>query len=215
MSGFTRDQAAQLLQLGWSQQQVREAHDYLKDWGFGSVVTRMSSWGLLINDHQIFYRGVPVVQQWRRWQCAVAPTDGTIAYTDGSGTTDSKEAGIGVALYQPGFAPLLVAEHIGKGSNNRAELSALWRAMRLMPDVQAWLHVLSDSEYAVGSVTRDWQPQKHRELIAAVREDLAWRDHHVTFEHVEGHAGVEGNEIADGLSKIGRKHVTMLSEFLP
>lgn len=129
-----------------------------------------------------------------------------VAYADGSGTQFNKPAGIGVAVMRPWADMQMIAENIGLGSNNRAELCAIWRALRAVPHVEQRLVIRTDSEYAIGSLTKDWVPQKNAGLIANIRFDLGSR-HNVRFEHVPGHAGVDGNEIADLLSKMGRKWI--------
>lgn len=134
----------------------------------------------------------------------------TVAYCDGSGMTSDKVAGIGVAIYQRGEKPVFIAENIGKGTNNVAELRAIWRALKQFPHVKQRIVICSDSEYAIGSMTKAWNASANAELIRHMREDLALRPN-VTFKHVDGHTGVEGNEVADDLANIGRKLVKEVS----
>jgi ribonuclease HI len=135
------------------------------------------------------------------------------AFCDGSGH-GTKEAlhpaGIGCVIYRPDEKPQLFAENIGLGTNNRAELCAVWRALRAVPDVMQPLLIRTDSEYAIGALTKDWARNANAELITNIRADLGYRKH-VRFEHVDGHSGVEGNETADKLATIGRKIVTTVS----
>jgi ribonuclease HI len=133
-----------------------------------------------------------------------------ICYTDGSGTTAKKPAGIGVAIYQKSSSPIFIAENIGLGTNNVAELRAIWRVLKQFPDRNQELQIYSDSEYAIGSLTLDWSPQINVELIRCIREDLSLRPNiHILW--VEGHAGVEGNEVANDLANIGRKRIKTVS----
>lgn len=133
-----------------------------------------------------------------------------VAYSDGSGTTANKAAGIGVVIYEKGKSPILIAEHIGCGTNNRAELIAIWRVLKQFPELDRAITIYSDSEYAIGSLTLPWSPQVNQELIRCIREDLAPRLN-VKIEHVDGHSKIAGNEIADCLAKIGRKYITETS----
>lgn len=133
-----------------------------------------------------------------------------IAYADGSGTTAGKVAGIGVVIYEKGQRPLYIAENIGPGTNNVAELRAIWRILKQFPDRDRRIIIYSDSEYAIGSLTLDWSPQANKELIEAIRADLSTRTG-VMFIHVDGHSGHTGNEIADQLANIGRKLVKEVS----
>ena len=118
----------------------------------------------------------------------------------------------GAVIYLPDTSPLLIAQNIGLGTNNRAELCAIWAILRANPWCRTELKIYSDSEYAIGSVSKDWTPKANVELIQNIRLDLKIREQVndeslVSFEHVDGHNGVEGNEIADKLANIGRKIV--------
>jgi ribonuclease HI len=137
-----------------------------------------------------------------------------IAYTDGSGTVSNKTAGIGVVIYEKGKPPLFIAENIGNGTNNRAELAAIYRALKQFPEPDRRIQIYSDSEYAIGSVTLTWAPQVNQELIQCIRVDLAQRhEHYVQLIHVDGHSGIAGNEIADSLAKIGRKFIKDVTKY--
>lgn len=135
-------------------------------------------------------------------------TPSLVAYTDGSGTTAGKISGAGVVVYEGGVAVLEASRHLGFGTNNRAELYGIGIALA-MTDTPVWrplpLLVRSDSEYALDAVTRPTAPfpwAANRPLILRVR--AATQGRLVTFEHVKGHSGVEGNERADALAKLGR-----------
>lgn len=127
-------------------------------------------------------------------------------WCDGSGTTAGRPAGIGVACLQPASTVwVCVAESVGLGTNNYAELKAIERALALFPrDIK--LLIRSDSAYAIGSVTLPWKAEANKELIESIRAELALRKGNVRFEHCDGHAGVVGNEMADALAKVGRKY---------
>lgn len=173
---------------------------------------KLFSWGALIGGRWLLYlhsdgRDLQVAQRY-----AYSPCDGqTVVYCDGSGTTGEKPSGIGVVVYEPGCAPQLIAENIGPGTNNRAELAAIWRGLKAIPDITRRVIIRSDSEYAAGVLTKDWTLKSNVELITAIREDLALRGDRVSFEYVPGHEGVEGNELADRLANMGRKLVTAIS----
>src|SRR5262249_15456516 len=113
----------------------------------------------------------------------------TVCFTDGSGTVATKPAGIGVVIYVSGHRPQYIAENIGLGTNNVAELKAIWRALQAFPDLGRKLVIQSDSEYAIGSLTKPWNGTVNVELIQAIREDLALRPK-VKIVHVDGHAGI-------------------------
>ena len=136
-----------------------------------------------------------------------------IAYADGSGTVAHLTCGCGVVVMDEGVAVLEVSRHLGLGTNNRAELAAVGNAL-LVVDSDRWrgrpVIVRTDSMYTIGALTapddtREGKP--NATTINFIRRHLArmaadgWR---VSFEHVKGHSGVEGNERADALAGMAR-----------
>lgn len=152
------------------------------------------------------YRGA----DWRHLPLIVDPdTDAYLCYCDGSGSPRTKTTGVGVVVYQTvdPSDPILIGENVGPGTNNYAELMAVRRVLIAVPYAGAEIVIKTDSEYAIGSVTKDWTANVHQELIAKIRADIAFREAHgghVRLEHVSGHVGIEGNELADSLATMGR-----------
>jgi ribonuclease HI len=135
------------------------------------------------------------------------------AWTDGSGTTADRHAGIGVVLVVEGVVVCEASEPIGLGTNNDAEVRAIKRALFL-----AWAHagrtrgldlvVWSDSMFALDAVRPGcaWNIRRPalRALCEAVRAECA-RWPALQLAHVEGHTGVVHNERADVLAGRARK----------
>lgn len=131
-----------------------------------------------------------------------------VAYTDGSGTIASKPSGAGVVVIDGELIVLEASRHLGDGTNNHAELSAV-RVALVITDTDEWrsrpLIVRSDSTYTINSLTSEYSPFErapNATLINIVRSLLEGRL--VTFEHVKGHSGVAGNERADELAGLAR-----------
>lgn len=97
-----------------------------------------------------------------------------------------------------------VSETAGLGTNNHAELSAVLKALTLVPR-EARLIIRADSEYAIGCSTKPWNPKVNVELIGKIKAELAQRGDRVTFRHIRGHNGDPGNELADRLAGAARK----------
>lgn len=129
-----------------------------------------------------------------------------LGYCDGSGLADRGPAGCGVVVVdlesgeRRGFAVPLPS-----GTNNVAELGAMLALLCYLPSDAPGLIVRSDSQYAIGMAIKDWRVKANPGLVAALREELAWRRAGtVTFEHVRGHKGEPGNEFADRLASLAR-----------
>ena len=133
---------------------------------------------------------------------ADAPTTsarGWIAYTDGACTGNPGPAGSGWVVVAPGGSPVESYAYLGEGTNNIAELTAILRALHEVPPDQP-LVVYTDSQYAIGVLTKGWKAKANKELIEGIREEL--RGHtNVRFVYVPGHAGVPMNERADELAR--------------
>ena len=94
-------------------------------------------------------------------------------------------------------------EYLGEGTNNVAELTGILRAAEIVPDGAAAV-VHTDSQYAIGVLTKGWKAKANKELIAGVKVALARR--HASGQswrivYVPGHAGVPLNERADELAR--------------
>ncbi len=202
--GLTKELAAKALERGWRKDSLLELHRLLMLEG---TCVDLLPWAFLVDGELLIYKSYGPDDIYNAFKLLV-PFDQYIAYCDGSGTTSNKEAGIGCVVYRPGSSPLLYAQHVGPASNNAAELMAIWCALRACPNVQQGLLVRSDSQYALGVLQNlDWTLAANVELIGLMRRDLALRGSKVTFEHCDGHSGIEGNEVADRLANIGRKLV--------
>lgn len=214
MGGLLPELAREAAHLGWSKAHLLAIHRWAKEVGLTIDHLTLGGWGLVGEDGLILYKSYTIGDI----EAAFTRTNVNVrnlatCYTDGSGTTGTKPAGIGVVVYQESEPVRMFAENIGPGSNNRAELVACWRALRAFPDASQPIRIMSDSEYAIGALTKDWVRNSHAELIANIREDLDQRQGKVAFEHVDGHEGHEGNETADRLANLGRKLVTQVSVY--
>ena len=148
-----------------------------------------------------------------------------VAYTDGAcpynGQGEASRAGYGV--YFGVDNKLNVSERLpGPPTNNRAELYAIKKCLEMVPS-HIPLEIRSDSVYSIKSVTvwrksreerggvnKEGKEYKNMDLIGAICGMLdevvggeGGEKREVTFVHVEGHAGVEGNVQADELAVAG------------
>jgi len=140
----------------------------------------------------------------------------TFIYTDGGCEPNPGEAGSGMAIYRDGkIDELWYGLYSPNGTNNTAELNALYQAL-----VQAQTElkskrsvtILCDSKYSIQCVTQwavNWEKKgwtrptgeiKNLELIKELYTLYQSIKNDIKILHVNGHVGVEGNELADRMS---------------
>jgi ribonuclease HI len=125
-----------------------------------------------------------------------------IAYADGACSGNPGDAAIGMYVKQDdnkyeGY------EFLGYGTNNIAELTAVYRVLQFVPK-SAELEIYTDSSYAIGILTKNWQAKANVSLVNSIKKEL---DLHTSVKmfHVKGHNGDEGNEIVNKLAQTATK----------
>lgn len=137
-------------------------------------------------------------------------------YCDGACSGNPGRSGSGLAIYEDDNMPVLIygAADV-MGTNNTAELKALLKALELAVDAQHdKVAILSDSKYSIECVVnwaygwkaKGWTKQggeiKNLEIIQTAHAIYDSIKNKVVISHVRGHAGVEGNELADRMAVI-------------
>jgi ribonuclease HI len=133
-------------------------------------------------------------------------------YCDGACKGNPGKAGSGLAIYGGGTKPrLLYGAYEANGTNNTAELNALYKAL-LIASKTPTATIYSDSKYSIDCVTKwayGWKSKgwtkkggeiKNLEIIKLSHELYERIKERVSIHHVKGHAGVEGNELADRMA---------------
>ena len=139
-------------------------------------------------------------------------------YCDGACDPNPGNAGSGLVVYRAGkLAELWFGLYNPRGTNNTAELNALYHALRMAEgEIAAGnsTEVCSDSAYSINCV-RIWAPGWEKKgwkkpggeikNLGIIQECYAIyrrikKDLHLT--HVAGHAGTEGNELADRMAML-------------
>ncbi|NQZ31225.1 MAG: viroplasmin family protein [Oceanospirillaceae bacterium] len=140
----------------------------------------------------------------------------TKIFTDGGCEPNPGKAGSGVAIYQDNaVSELWYGLFNAKGTNNTAELHALHQALMMAKDCIAKgksVAIFCDSKYSIQSVIQwaiSWEKNgwkkktgeiKNLELIKEMFALHQSIKSEVQVLHVNGHVGVEGNELADRMS---------------
>jgi ribonuclease HI len=140
-------------------------------------------------------------------------------YCDGACEPNPGNAGSGIVVYRHGkLAELWYGLYNSEGTNNSAELSALHHGLRMAQteiDADNSVQVLSDSQYslncirtwAAGWEKKGWKRKqegdiKNLEVIQAAYTTYKEIEDEVQLTHVAGHAGIEGNELADRMAML-------------
>lgn len=137
-------------------------------------------------------------------------------FTDGGCEPNPGEAGTGLAVYQNNqLAELWYGLYQPMGTNNTAELHGLKQAFMLAKEklnAGQSVAIYSDSKYSIDCITKwatGWEKKgwtksggeiKNLDIIKpayALYQELASK---ITIYHVNGHVGIEGNELADRMS---------------
>lgn len=139
-------------------------------------------------------------------------------FTDGGCEPNPGDSGSGVAIYRDGqISELWYGLYNANGTNNTAELNALHQGLLVAQDELAKgrsVTVFCDSKYSIQSVTqwafgwryRGWTRKggevKNLEIIQRILPLYEAVQNEVDVLHVNGHVGIEGNELADRMSML-------------
>lgn len=136
-------------------------------------------------------------------------------YCDGACSGNPGNAGSGIAIYFDDKNPvLLYGDFIESGTNNIAELNALYKALQIADESKTNnnISIFTDSKYAIDCIStwayswkkNGWSKKggeiKNLELIIEAHTLYEKLKTKIEIKHVKGHAGVEGNELADRMA---------------
>jgi len=140
-------------------------------------------------------------------------------YCDGACEPNPGDAGSGIVVYRAGeLAQLWFGLYSPMGTNNTAELNALYHALRMAEtEIQTGnsVEVCSDSAYSINCI-RSWAPNwekkgwkkpggeiKNLEIIQDCYVIFQRIKKELNLTHVAAHVGTEGNELADRMAMLG------------
>jgi len=111
-------------------------------------------------------------------------------YCDGACQPNPGHTGAGI--YVPEVCS--VSLYLGNGTNQRAELIALTKAIEMADNGDT---IYTDSRYALGMAGK-WKAKTNTELVIALRAAL--KNKNVSLKWVRGHDGNSAQEMADSLA---------------
>ena len=140
-------------------------------------------------------------------------------YCDGACEPNPGNAGSGIVVYRAGkLAQLWFGLYNPLGTNNTAELNALYHALRMAEgEIESGntVEVCSDSAYSINCI-RSWAPDwekkgwkkpggeiKNLEVIQGCYTIYRRVAEELKLTHVAAHVGTEGNELADRMAMLG------------
>lgn len=151
-------------------------------------------------------------------------------FTDGGCEPNPGQAGSGMAVYVDNdLTQLWFGCYQAMGTNNTAELNALYQAMLLAQKLIAdnkTVSIFSDSKYSIQCLTQwasGWQKKgwkrsggeiQNLDLIKPMFALYQQLETKLQLLHVNGHVGIEGNELADRMSILAiDKKQTLFSQY--
>jgi len=141
-------------------------------------------------------------------------------YCDGACLDNPGKSGSGLSIYSENNDNpiLLYGQYVDQGTNNTAELNALYKALSIASQSNASsITIFSDSKYSIDCITNwaykwknnSWTKKggeiKNLDTIKIAHELYDSIKNTVNIEHVKGHAGIEGNELADRMAMMAIK----------
>lgn len=147
-----------------------------------------------------------------------APTADVTIFSDGACSGNPGPAGSGLAIYRADvLSELWYGLYAPMGTNNTAELQGLYHALLAAQEELlkgATVEILSDSEYAIKAITQwahgwkrqQWmdksKPRANAEIIKPMYELYLELEDSLAINHVRGHQGIQGNELADRMAAL-------------
>jgi ribonuclease HI len=131
--------------------------------------------------------------------------DAYIVFTDGACRGNPGPSGVGMVLKMPDGTVETKSRYLGEATNNIAELTAIGDAIEMLEEKlgEDWqqipVHIMTDSQYSLGILTKNWKVKANRPLVMGLRSQLK-KHPTIKIHWVAGHAGIDENEMADQLA---------------
>ena len=124
-------------------------------------------------------------------------------YTDGACHSSTKIGGIGVVFTKNNQIIYKFNKKFTDTTNNRMEILAIIYALHAISKPIDIINIYSDSQYAIGCITKNWSRKKNTDLwqlFDKVYNKAKTLCSNIQFNWVKGHDINEFNNIADKLA---------------
>ena len=133
-----------------------------------------------------------------------------VIYTDGS-CRGNGNGGVGIVWLKDGNKVFEYSKGFKNTTNNKMELMAIYIALSSIKKEVNSLEIVSDSEYAIGVLTKPWNPKKNKELIEVIKQKIKLTQNLVKspikWSHTYGHSDNEWNNLCDKLAQFESKNM--------
>ena len=124
-------------------------------------------------------------------------------YTDGACHSSTKIGGIGVVFIKNNQIIYTFNKKFTDTTNNRMEILAIIYALHAISKPIDIINIYSDSQYAIGCITKNWTRKKNTDLwqlFDKVYNKAKTLCSNIQFNWVKGHDINEFNNISDKLA---------------
>lgn len=128
------------------------------------------------------------------------------AFTDGACKFNPGPMGIGIVIIKDGKVVNQISHHIGHGTNNIAELTAIKVALSILENETIPIVLSTDSQYSINVLTR-FKAKTNVELILSIKQMMLNYKPGIMLKYVPGHSKIHYNEMADSLATSAIKNM--------
>lgn len=120
-------------------------------------------------------------------------------YTDGAYSASRSKGGYAFIIYENDKPVKKYLKSIENSTNQRTEMLAVISVFRYLLKLNTIPNVtiFTDSMYVVGTCDRNWKINANQDLWDILLPLYEQLKNNVTFTHIRGHVGIEGNELCD------------------
>lgn len=113
-----------------------------------------------------------------------------VCITDGAYSSSRASGGIGLIILKDDKVVLEYSKKFDNTTNNKMELTAILIGLKAIKKSIDSFHIVSDSQYALGSIFKGWKRNKNIELLNLIDKELERVKQlcpSITYEHIRGH----------------------------